>query len=166
MLLAIFRPSCAALCAAIMLMLSSCAPISATTGNMVPTYLVDELRPGDSSKTDVLLKLGSPSSVSTFDDNIWYYIGQRTEQTAFFKPAVAEHQVLALSFDAGGHLDALMRVGKDKLREIAPIAKATPTAGKKLTILGQLVGNVGRFSGDGDSGKGRPTTPGSTPGRR
>ena len=134
------------LCCALLGLMTACAPMTQLRGNWVDPDLVQQLRPGQQSKADVAAILGAPSSTSTFDPNIWFYIGQRTEQIAFFRPDVAGQQVLALSFDAGNRLEAYVVKGQDAYRDVTISKDATPTSGKKLTILEQMIGNVGRFN--------------------
>lgn len=142
-------------CLAVILSLAGCAPMVQMRGNWIDPDLVQQLRPGAQSKADVAALLGAPGSTSTFDPNIWFYVGQRTEQIAFFRPEVAGQQVLALSFDADGRLDAYVVKDQSAYRDVAISRVATPTSGKKLTILEQMIGNVGRFnSGDMRKGSG------------
>ncbi|MFO0445875.1 MAG: outer membrane protein assembly factor BamE [Holosporales bacterium] len=131
---------------AIVFLLTACAGRIDQRGNAIDPEVVASLKPGISNKSDVLLTFGSPSSVSTFDPNIWYYISQRTERQAFLHPKVTDQYILAISFDETEKLDAFYDTGFDRYKEIETIKKATPTAGKKMSILEQLVGNVGRFN--------------------
>ncbi|MFN5608490.1 MAG: outer membrane protein assembly factor BamE [Holosporales bacterium] len=137
---------------AIVFLLTACAGKIDQRGNALDPDGVAGLKPGVSTKSDVLLAFGSPSSVSTFDSNIWYYISQKTERRAFLHPKVTDQYILALSFDGAEKLDALYATGFDQYQELETIKKATPTAGKKMSILEQLVGNVGRFN-KGKTGK-------------
>lgn len=124
----------------------ACAPLIGTHGNLVDLQTVKKIQPDLQSKTDVVTLLGEPSTTSTFDPNIWFYIGQRTETIAFFKPEITEQRVLALSFDPQNKVEAVVLRGLSDYRDIEPVSKSTPSAGKKLTFLEQLVGNVGRFN--------------------
>ena len=131
---------------ALVLLLAGCAPMVQLRGNWVEPDLVQQLRPGQQTKADVAALLGAPSSTSTFDPNIWFYVGQRTEQIAFLPADVAGQQVLALSFDRGNRLEAYVVKGQSAYRDVAISKDATPTSGKKLTLLEQMIGNVGRFN--------------------
>jgi outer membrane protein assembly factor BamE (lipoprotein component of BamABCDE complex) len=100
--------------------------------------------------------------VSTFDDNTWYYMGQRTEQTAFFTPDILERQVLIVRFDDKDKVtDIEKRTGDQTIAQIDTVERTTPTSGKELSFLEQLIGNVGRFGSDkkkpgsGGGGRGR-----------
>ncbi|HEV7369497.1 outer membrane protein assembly factor BamE, partial [Arenibaculum sp.] len=84
------------LAAGAMLALAACSPTVNTRGNLLEADRLAQVQPGTSTQDDVAALLGSPSSVGTFDPNVWYYIGQRTEKTAFFRPDVAERKVVVL----------------------------------------------------------------------
>ncbi len=139
-----FRNACIAVLSIILC--AGCTPMSDLHGNFVDPFLINQLQVGSTSKSRVKDILGAPSSTSTFNDDIWFYIGQRTNQYAFLKPRVVAHKVVALSFDQQNTLDAIAVRGLDEYTPISPINRATPSAGKKLSILEQLIGNVGKYN--------------------
>jgi len=85
--------------------------------------------------------------VSTFDENIWYYIGRRTSQYAFFKRSVLEQQVLIVRFTPEGPVNRISRLEKSDGREVELVERETPSAGRELGLFEQLFGNIGRFAG-------------------
>ena len=101
--------------------------------------------PHKSTKADVERKLGSPSSISIFGDETWMYIGEVTQQTAFFNPKVDERSVLVITFNKKGVVTSMESHGLDEARDIQPVQDKTPTVGKKMTVLEQLIGNLNRF---------------------
>jgi len=140
------------------LLIAGCTPIVANRGNMLDEDRIAQVKLGASSKNDVFEALGSPSVVSTFDDNTWYYVGQRTEREAFFEPEVTDRKIIQISFDDTDHVRAIDRVGLDKAVDVHPLDQTTPAAGRELTFMEQLLGNIGRPSskkkkkGGGDEG--------------
>ncbi|OYX84904.1 MAG: cell envelope protein SmpA, partial [Azorhizobium sp. 35-67-5] len=54
--------------------------------------------PVGSSQEQVLLVLGTPSTVSTVSGDTFYYISQTEKRVAFFKPEVTDQRVLAVYF--------------------------------------------------------------------
>src|SRR5678815_5880300 len=108
---------------------------------------VEKLEIGSQSREDVVRLIGSPSAVATFNPNTWYYISQKQESYAFFKPAMIEQNVLQLTFNESGRLQAMKKYDLAASRDIEMVSRITPTAGKELTVLEQIMGNVGRFSG-------------------
>jgi outer membrane protein assembly factor BamE (lipoprotein component of BamABCDE complex) len=132
---------------AIGLVSSGCSPRLATRGNLPDPDLLKEIRPGVSSRNDVADLLGTPSSVAMFGDETWYYISERTETQAFFHPEVIERKVVIVSFDQQGMVRDIESRGLESAREIQPVERETPTVGTSMTIMQQLLGNLGRFSG-------------------
>ena len=108
---------------------------------------VEKLELNTQSRDDVVRLIGSPSAIATFNPNIWYYISQKQETWAFLKPVVLEQNVMQLSFNDSGRLQAIKKYDLSDGRDIDMVSRITPTAGKELTILEQIMGNVGRFSG-------------------
>jgi outer membrane protein assembly factor BamE (lipoprotein component of BamABCDE complex) len=149
-----FRPQSLALCAFVAL--AGCSGTVDQRGNLPDPAKLAEIQPGVTTKDGISQLLGTPSSVSTFDDKTWYYISRRTEQVAFFDPSVIDQEVVVVAFDDSGVVrDVEHRTLADG-RAIEPSARETPAPGHKLTFIEQLIGNVGRFS---------PPTSGRTPGR-
>ena len=143
----IYPHSClTALVALIAIGAAGCTERVATRGNLPTPDLVDNLKVGVQSKDQVVQLLGSPSNLGTFNDNTWYYIGVKTEQTAFFKPSPVEQLVLQIKFDDGGVIREVKRLGLEDAQQVAFNTKETPTAGKELGFFEQLFGNVGRFN--------------------
>ncbi len=129
--------------------LGACTSGLNTHGDLPDQEVVEGIQLGVHSQEDVLGMLGSPSTVSTFEDNRWYYIGSRSETVAFFEPDVLERNVLVVSFSEDGRVDEKKVYTLNDSRDVDPVDRVTPTEGKKLSVIQQLFGNVGRFSGTG-----------------
>ena len=130
----------------IILVLAACAPIIKTNGEILPQEKIDSLRVGVLKKDDVKAMLGSPSTISTFNPDVWHYIGQKVEQKTFGTPEVIDQKIIIVSFDSAGVLDAFVMRNLSNYNDITYQSRATPTAGHKLSALEQLLGNYGRFS--------------------
>ncbi len=124
-----------------------------TAGLAGPREQVFVLAAGVLRGDDVIQLLGSPSTTATFDDETWYYISQRTETVAFYAPETTDQKVLALKFDKAGLLKDMQTYTLKDGRAIAMVDRKTPTAGKELTLIEQVFGNIGKFS-SGPSGPG------------
>jgi outer membrane protein assembly factor BamE (lipoprotein component of BamABCDE complex) len=132
--------------------LNACTPEKDVHGVLPDKELVAEIKPGQTRQEDVTRILGTPSATATFDKETWYYIGERTETVAFFKPSVLEHKVIVVRFDKQGTVEDVQQVdAKKDGKDVTPVARETPTKGKELTVLQQLIGNVGRFNKSGES---------------
>lgn len=126
--------------------LGACSPTINQRGNLADPELLSQITPGVTTRNDIEILLGSPSSITTFGDNTWYYIAARTETLAFYEPTVREQQVIAVDYDDNGTVTGVRGFDLDDAREVELVERVTPTSGKKLTILQQLVGNFGRFT--------------------
>jgi len=132
--------------ALVMLAAGACDPRYATRGNIPTENQISLVVPGVHGREDVRSVLGSPSVISTFDKDTWYYIGRQTEQYAFFKRKTVEQQVLIVRYGPDGRVDKISRLDESDGREIDLVKRETPSAGRKLGLLEQLFGNIGRFS--------------------
>jgi outer membrane protein assembly factor BamE (lipoprotein component of BamABCDE complex) len=144
-----------------MAIFAGCAAMVEQRGNLPTPEKLAEIQPGVTSKDEVIKILGSPSSVSIFNDKSWYYISRRTGQTAFFEPSLLDQQVYIVSFDDKEVVKTVDHKGVQDARAIDPVPRATPAPGRELTFLEQVIGNVGKFnnaaSSKGSSGSGGPT---------
>jgi outer membrane protein assembly factor BamE (lipoprotein component of BamABCDE complex) len=129
------------------LALAGCESIVDLRGFAATPGSVEKLEIGAQSREDVVRLIGSPSAVATFNPNVWYYITQKQEYYAFFKPVMLEQKVLQLTFSEAGRLQLLKNYELSDGKDVAMVSRITPTAGKEITILEQIMGNVGRFSG-------------------
>ena len=90
--------------------------------------------------------LGSPSSIATFGEEVWYYISSQTQTIAFYEPEVLDQKVVAIAFDDAGKVKNVRTYGLEDAQAIEPVARTTPTGGREVTILEQLIGNLGKFT--------------------
>lgn len=128
--------------------IEACTPRVAIRGNLPDPDLLADIEVGQVGKRDVADSIGSPSSIAPFQGETWYYISERTETVAFFKPEVLERKIVIIRFDKKGIVKEVKSLGLEAGQDINMIARVTPTAGKELTIIKQLFGNIGRFKTD------------------
>lgn len=127
--------------------LTGCAASVEQRGNLPTQEKISEIHAGTTTKDEVAKLLGTPSSVSVFNnDKSWYYISRRTAQTAFFDPNVLDQQVYIVRFDDQGVVSAVDHKILEDGKEITPVARATPAPGRELSFLEQLIGNLGKFN--------------------
>lgn len=142
------RPSPFALALVAALALGACTPTVDLRGNLPAPENLAEIKPGKTTRDEVQQLLGTPSTTSTFGDESWQYISARTETKAFFKPEVKDRKVVSITFDRSGVVKDVIERGLEDGVAINSVERETPTAGKELSILEQLVGNIGKFSKD------------------
>ncbi|MGI9493475.1 MAG: outer membrane protein assembly factor BamE [Geminicoccaceae bacterium] len=143
-------PSLAAMAVLSSLAFSACTPTAATHGHTLDEAAIAQIEPGRSSRQEVMQLLGSPSSLASFDDTIWYYVSQRTEKISFYQESLVEQDVITIAFDEQGIVDKIDRHGLEQTAAVKPVERVTPTAGEAPSLLEQFIGNIGRFgSGSG-----------------
>ena len=128
------------------LALAGCSSGVQVRGNLPDEEAVSKISEGVHSRADIESLLGSPSTISFFQDSKWYYIGQKTTEFAFFAPEVLERKILAVSFDETGKVSETKTYTIEDGQEIDPVDRVTPTEGRELSLMQQLFGNIGRFS--------------------
>ena len=111
-------------------------------------YVIDpqavELVPPGSSREQVLLALGSPSTRATFDNEVFYYISQtRRRGAAFMKPKLVDQRVLAVYFGPDERVVNIANYGMQDGKVFDFISRTTPTGGKDQNFLGQLLSGFG-----------------------
>lgn len=124
---------------------AACAPVIGQNGFQAIDAKPADIVAGTDTKQTVLTKLGTPSTTSTFEsDNVWYYISQVTEKYTYNRPHVTQRSVTEITFNEAGQVSAVNNLGLEDGRVVAMNGRETPTRGRQLTILEQLLGNVGR----------------------
>ncbi|MAY60717.1 MAG: outer membrane assembly protein BamE [Rhizobiales bacterium] len=111
-------------------------------------YVIDqnalELTPVGSSREQVLLSLGTPSTTATFDNEVFYYISQkRVRGAAFMKPRLVSQNVLAVYFDEEGTVTNIANYTLKDGKAFDMISRTTPTASKDETFLLQILSGAG-----------------------
>ncbi len=140
-----FRRAAFAVLAAGLLATSACSPITSYSGFQAIESDPKDVKVGTDTKSTGRGKLGSPSGQSTFDPNVWFYMNQVKERVAFRRPRVVARNVTAIAFNKES--EAVESVNNYTLKDgkvIAYNGRETPTRGRELTILEQLLGTVGR----------------------
>jgi len=125
---------------------SACAPRIELRGNLLDPERLSEISPGKQSRDEVAEILGTPSSIAMFDNEAWYYVSQRTETVAFFKPEIKERNVVVLHFDKKGIVSDIRKLGVKDGQDVVPVERTTPTSGSTVGLWDQLFGNLGRFN--------------------
>lgn len=135
-----------ALAAACLVGLSAgaCAPTVAFNGFQAREDKPQDVKVGEDTRSTVLARLGSPSTVATFEPNIWFYISQMTNKVAYRNPKVQTREIVAITFGADEKVTAVKTYGLKDGFQVAYNKADTPTRGRELSVLEQLLGNIGR----------------------
>lgn len=104
-----------------------------------------DLVPVGSSREQVLLALGTPSTTATFDNEVFYYISQQRKRgAAFMKARLVGQSVLAVYFGADGTVTQIANYGLKDGRVFDFVRRVTPTGGKDVTFIGQILGGLSK----------------------
>ena len=149
----VFHTGVAASAIIAVVLIAGCSTQLISRGNMPEKRIVDSIRVGINNRAQVLAILGSPSVRATFDQETWLYVGTKTRKTlSFLSDEILERQVLAIRFNKQGIVQKIERFDKNDGQEIKVVKRKTPTRGKELTVIEQLLGNVGRFDDSSTGG--------------
>jgi outer membrane protein assembly factor BamE (lipoprotein component of BamABCDE complex) len=121
-----------------------CAPINSYRGFQAVDADPKDVKVGQDTKSTVRGRLGSPSATSTFDSNIWYYVNSVQARVAFRRPETVSRNVTAITFNK--ETEVVENVDQLTLKDgkvIAYNGRETPTRGREMTVLEQLLGTVG-----------------------
>ena len=152
------RSNCRLLGAAVLVtVLTACGATVDSRGYVPDAEALKQIQPGIQTRNDVAELLGTPSTVTPLNQNTWIYVSRKTETVAFFEPKVLEQNVVVVEFNDAGVVQDLRHYTLADGQVIDPVTRKTPAPGKELTLLEQLIGNVGRFSSSPSSYTGRST---------
>src|SRR5271156_3311687 len=109
------RPKMAA-CAATLALISALALAGCTRetfqrGYVLPEGALEQI-PLGASQEQVLIVLGTPSTVATVSGEAFYYISQKAERAVSFMPTkITDQRVIAVYFDRGRRVERLAEYG-------------------------------------------------------
>ena len=119
-------------------------------------YIVDEetlaLVPEGSSREQVILALGTPSTKATFDEKeAYYYISQqRVRSAAFMKSRLVDQRVLAVYFSDDDKVERIANYGLQDGKVFDFLTRTTPTGGADASFI---VGVIRGATGGGTPGQ-------------
>lgn len=126
--------------------LVGCETVTEVRGFVPDDESLSKIQVGLQSKRDVADLLGSPSTSTPFGEETWLYISRKTRTTAFWEPKTVSQNVVAVVFDDKGLVSDVRRLELADGKVIRHVARVTPSPGKELSFLEQLIGNVGKFN--------------------
>ena len=122
-----------------------------------------EAEPGIDTKESVLARYGEPSVRPAMFDDVWYYVSSASNSRAFYRTQTTRREVTAFAFGEDDRVFEVATFGLEDGRPIDIVSRTTPTRGKELSFLEQLIGGAGQIPGlpgGGPQGPGGPGGPG------
>lgn len=123
---------------------TACAPVQNYNGYPIDTSATAPQAPqvGVDTHDTVRTRFGTPSTTSVLEQDAWYYVSEIQSQVAFYRPHITDRRVMVVRFN-GDTVSAVENYGIERGRIVAYDTHATPTRGRELGILEQLLGNIG-----------------------
>jgi outer membrane protein assembly factor BamE (lipoprotein component of BamABCDE complex) len=107
-------------------------------GYVVPEGALEQV-PLGASQEQVLIVLGTPSTVATVSGEVFYYISQRAEQKLAFMPQqITNQRVVAVYFDKGRRVERMANYGLKDGKVFDFVSRTTPSGGTELNYLNYL----------------------------
>lgn len=103
-------------------------------GYMIPDGALSQIALG-ASQDQVLIVLGTPSTVATISGEVFYYISQRGEQTSFLPEREVDRRVIGVYFDKNRRVERLADYGIKDGRIFDYVSRTTPSGGKENDYL-------------------------------
>ena len=120
--------------AAVCLSLGACAE-QFQKGYILPTGALEQI-PIGASQDQVLIVMGTPSTVATLNGEVFYYISQRSERmVAFMNQRVVDQRVIAIYFDKNRTVQRIANYGLQDGKIFDFISRTTPTSGQEMSYL-------------------------------
>jgi outer membrane protein assembly factor BamE (lipoprotein component of BamABCDE complex) len=121
-----------------------CAAMAGCTGEqfqkgyILPPGALEQIQIG-ASQDQVLIVMGTPSTVATLNGEVFYYISQRANRpVAFMNQHVVDQRVIAIYFDKNRQVTRLANYGLKDGRIFDFISRTTPTSGQEISYLQPL----------------------------
>jgi outer membrane protein assembly factor BamE (lipoprotein component of BamABCDE complex) len=138
--MALRRLAFAGIAAALM---AGCAATRDFHGYVPDQALATDVQPAVDTRTTVLARLGTPSTTSIFNDDLWVYMSSTRELLTFYYPKVVAREIVAIQFDEDDVVSDVLVYDVNDGRTLAYNSRVTPTRGRELGILEQLFGTIG-----------------------
>jgi outer membrane protein assembly factor BamE (lipoprotein component of BamABCDE complex) len=118
--------------------LGGCTSESFQKGYIMPAGALEQI-PIGASQDQVLIVMGTPSTVATLNGEVFYYISQRAERPVAFMPQkVVDQRVIAIYFDKNRQVVRLANYGMQDGKIFDFISRTTPTSGQEMSYLAPL----------------------------
>ena len=110
-------------------------------GYVLPEGALEQIRLG-ASQEQVLIVLGTPSTVATVSGEAFYYISQTATRAASFMPTtITDQRVIAIYFDRDRRVQRVAAYGIKDGKVFDFVSRTTPTAGSDTNFIKQLLLN-------------------------
>ncbi len=118
--------------------LGACTSEQYQKGYILPPGALEQI-PLGASQDQVLIVMGTPSTVATLSGEVFYYISQRAERkVAFMNQEIIDQRVIAIYFDKDRKVQRIANYGLKDGKLFDFISRTTPTSGQETSYLTPL----------------------------
>jgi outer membrane protein assembly factor BamE (lipoprotein component of BamABCDE complex) len=126
------------------LALAGCGNFTETLqrGYVLPEGALEQI-PVGATQEQVLIVLGTPSTVATVNGEAFYYISQKAQRSAAFMPhQVVDQRVVAVYFDKDRRVERLANYGLKDGKIFDFVSQTTTTGGQELSYVRNIFKNL------------------------
>src|SRR6201990_2545691 len=128
---------------ALSLLLGGCFSQTFQRGYVLAEGALEQI-PIGATQEQVLIVLGTPSTVATVNGEAFYYISQKAQRTAALLPyQTVDQRVIAVYFNKDRQVTRLANYGLKDGKVFDFLSQTTPTGGKELSYLRNIFQNIG-----------------------
>lgn len=125
--------------------LASCATQFRNHGYVPAPDELANIIVGKDTRETVSSIIGRPTASGILDASAWYYVESRFRHVGFLAPKEIEREVVTITFDGRDRVANIERFGLEDGQVISLSRRVTETSVVKISLLRQLLGNVGRI---------------------
>ncbi len=143
------RPLRALAALALAISLSGCISQTLSRGYVVSDLALEQV-PVGASREQVLIALGTPSTTAELGGEVFYYISQtHARPVRFVNPRIVDQRVLAVYFNEDEEVTQIANYGLQDGKVFDFVSRTTPTGGRDLSFVAQVLGAAGNLGGFG-----------------
>jgi outer membrane protein assembly factor BamE (lipoprotein component of BamABCDE complex) len=118
--------------------LGGCTGEQFQKGYILPPGALEQI-PIGASQDQVLIVMGTPSTVATLSGEVFYYISQRSDRpVAFMSQKVVDQRIIAIYFDKNRQVRKLANYGLQDGKIFDYISRTTPTSGQEINYVAPI----------------------------
>src|ERR1700742_1442433 len=119
-------------------LLAACTGEQFQKGYILPPGALEQI-PIGASQDQVLIVMGTPSTVATLNGEVFYYISQRAERPIMFmNDKIIDQRIIAVYFDRNRQVRRLANYGLKDGQIFDFISRTTPTSGQEINYVAPL----------------------------
>ncbi len=130
----------------LLLALVGCSPMQRFHGYAPDETQLAEIEVGRDTRESVAEKVGRPGMSGVMEGSAWYYVQSDWVERGWRAPVEVNREVVAITFDGANRVANIERFGLED-GEVVPLTRrVTSTGPTGMTLLRQLLGNIGQFN--------------------